>query len=181
MPQLDPNLLAVQRILPIIKLLTQGREKRPADQFFVALLRLVHLKEPCILSFGHDESFIKVLGQIVRVPLPDVPGYLHVVGPLELDGLDVQTGGDKIRRRAATLGGWHERLQVACDLVLGGYHGICGGWRRRRSVRTNPHGAQCDQASERKERRHAPSPSPYPGNAFRLFLVVDHRWHLYQT
>ena len=44
MPQLDPNLLAVQRILLIIELLTQGREKRPADQFFVALLRLYTLK-----------------------------------------------------------------------------------------------------------------------------------------
>jgi hypothetical protein len=144
MPQLDPNLLAVQRILLVIKLLTQGREKRPADQFFVALLRLVHLKEPCILSFGHDEAFIKVFRQIVRVPLPDIPGYLHVVGPLELDRLDVQTGGDKNRWLAATLGGWHERRQVACDLALGGYHGIGGGWRWRRSIRTNPHGAHCD-------------------------------------
>src|SRR5829696_3608016 len=95
MPQLDPNLLAVQRILLVIELLTQGREKRPADQFFVALLRLVHLKEPCILSFGHDEAFIKAFRQIVGVTLPDIPGYLHVVGPLELDGLDVQPRGDK--------------------------------------------------------------------------------------
>ena len=90
MPQLDPNLLAVQRILPIIELLAQGREKRPADQYFVALLRLVHLKEPRILSFGHDEACIirgfwhKVFRQIVRVTLPDIPGYLHAVGPLEL-------------------------------------------------------------------------------------------------
>ena len=150
MPQLDPNLLAVQRILPIIELLTQGREKRPADQFFVALLRLVHLKEPRILSFGHDEACIirgfwhKVFRQIVRVTLPDIPGYLHAVGPLELEGLDVQTGGDINRRLAARLGVWHERLQVACDLVLGGYHGIGGGRRWRRSVGTDPHGAYCD-------------------------------------
>jgi hypothetical protein len=129
MPQLDPNLLAIQRILPIIKLLTQGREKRPADQFFVALLRLVHLKEPCILRFGHDETPIEVFRQIVGVPLPYIPGYLHAVGPLELEGLDVQTGGDKNRWLAATLGGRRERRKVAFDLVLGGYHGICGGWR----------------------------------------------------
>src|SRR5215216_5999857 len=104
MPQLDPNLLAVQRILLVIELLTQGREKRPADQFFVALLRLVHLEEPRILSFGHDEANIirvfwhKVFRQIVRVTLPDIPGHDHVVGSLELDGLDVQTRGDKYRR-----------------------------------------------------------------------------------
>src|SRR5215217_4924046 len=186
MPQLDPNLLAVQRILLIIELLTQGREKRPADQFFVALLRLVHLRELCILSFGHDEANIirvfwhKVFRQIVRVTLPDIPGYLHVVGSLELDGLDVQTRGDKNRRLAASLGGWHERRQVAFDLLRGGYYGIGGGWVWRGSVGANPHGAHCDQASERNERRDAPSPSTYPGNAFRVFLAVDHRGHLYQ-
>jgi hypothetical protein len=44
-PQLEPNLVAAQRIPLIIKLLEQPRLKRPADQFFVALLRPVHLFE----------------------------------------------------------------------------------------------------------------------------------------
>src|SRR5829696_1262741 len=171
-PQLEPNLVAAQRILVIIELLAQRRLKRPADQFFVALLHLVHLLRPYIFGFGQDEAFVKVLRQIIRVSLPDIPGYEHVVGSLELDGPDVHTSGDKNRRLLARLGVWNVRLQVTRDFVGGGHYRIGRVWRRWRGVHVRPHAAQYDQARERNERRHDPKPSPQLGNTFRGFLIV---------
>ena len=113
----------------IIELLAQPRGKRPADQFFVALLYPAHLSERCLFGFGQDDAFVKVVRQIVRVALPDIPGHVHVVASVELDGLDIQTGGDKTRWLAAILGGWNVRRQVTPDLLGGGHYRIGGVWR----------------------------------------------------
>jgi len=104
-PQLD--LMASQRIPTVIELFAQRRVKIPGCHFFVAQPLAVHLFERRLFfGVGQEYAFGNIFGQVVRVPLPDLPRNFQGVGSREFDGLDIQAGGDKNRRFRATHGGW---------------------------------------------------------------------------